>query len=293
MVSPKLIAVFRLRAIAAGAAALSLPFISSPAHAFSFTGFNFTTNFTTEGTTNTAKNDIRLNSVTYGTTTESSFNLVTSAKNFNNNFITPTTPGTPGGPMSSDRGDNANGIIGSDNIGVGPAVENPGNDDLKNSLGNRNLNSIIDTEDSWSGANAGKVASIDVFFTSPTNRFFFWERGMNSDLQVQALGSNGELIEGGAAFTILRSNWQNAGFSTNTLLSNTTEIGDNQRVGAYGLVWNGGMITGLRLSAASSFNGPDFKVVASPVPEPLTILGSGIALAFGIHAKRKLQSSSK
>jgi hypothetical protein len=257
--------------------------LPSSATAFSFTGFTFTTNFTTERTNNTnrAKNDIQLNSVTYGTTTESSFNLVASARTVVNNFITT-------GPMSSDRGDNADGMISGNNIGVGPVTERPTGDNLKDSLGNRNLNSIIDTEDSWTG---GQVASIDVFFTTPTNRFFFWERGMNSDLQVQALDSNGNAT--GTAFKILRNAWRNAGFATDTLLSDTTEIGSAQTVGAYGLVWSDGNVVGLRISAASGFNGPDFKVVASPVPEPLTILGSGIALAFGIHAKRKLQSSPK
>jgi hypothetical protein len=293
MISPKLITVFRLSAIATGAAALSLPFVSSPANAFSFTGFNFKTNFTTEVPTsnsNYTKYDIRLDSVGYDqtngyTTPDLAPNLVKSVTTVNNNFLN-------NGPMSSDKGDLADGTIGTNNIGVGPVVEKPTDANLLSTLRTRNLNSLVDTEDSWSG---GQVASIDVIFDNPTDRFFFWERGMNSGLKVEALGTSG-VIEG-SAIMIGKTDWKDAGFSTSTLLSiNTTEIGENQKVGAYGLVWSGGNIVGLRISAegTDTFNGPDFQVrAANPVPEPLTILGSGIALAFGIHAKRKLQSSPK
>jgi hypothetical protein len=329
MVSPKLTAVFRLSAIATGAAALSLPFVSSPANAFSFTGFNFKTNFTTEvpfSNPDYTKYDIRLDSVGYDqtnnyATVNSASNLVKSVKVINNGFIS-------AGPMSSDRGDCANGnmvlpgqvntpcrqitvstpantgLIDQNNIRVGSVVEKPSPVNLLDSLRTRNLNSLVDTEDSWSG---GQVASIDVIFDKPTNRFFFWERGTrkvngkdvggNSDLMVQAIDVNGNLISPSTTSTIIitRDLWQDAGFASNTILSvNTTEIGDNQRIGAYGLVWSGGNIAGLRISASKNYNGPDFQVrAANPVPEPLTILGSGIALAFGIHAKRKLQSSPK
>lgn len=234
---------------------------STPAHAFSFS-----TNFSGSDPTK----DITLNSVSYGGKTVQDFALVKSAQILKNDEYT----GGNTGAASSDRGDNASGV----------KLEKATNESVVASLGNRNLNNIIDGEDSGS-------FKMNLFFEKAVSNLFFWERGMNSDLSVQALDASGNLI--GNLFKINRNTWQSAGYSIDT-----TEIGGAQNVGSWGLnardLGVGGSIFGLQVSADASFNGPDFKVAgeAAAAPEPTTMAGIALAGAgFAAARRRKKQSA--
>lgn len=238
---------------------------SSPAQAFSFT-----TNFTPSLTgSNASKGNIWLNSVMLGDGTSiSDFALVSSANLLYNDAYT----GGNTGAASSDLGDKAT---------VGIKKESATSSSIVTSLGNLNLNSIIDTEDTGS-------FKMNLSFSSAIDNLFFWERGMNSKLQVQALDAAGNLI--GNLLTLNSATWNYAGFGIDT-----TEINETQRVGSLGVSLKdlgvSGPIAGIQLVSNRSFNGPDFKVVgsAASVPEPASLAGLGlIAGALVVSRRRKL-----
>jgi len=239
----------------------------APAQAFSFsTQFSGTS---TNGGVDPTR-DITLNSVTVGNRVVRDFALVKSANIIQNDTYT----GGNTGAASSDRGDNASGV----------KLEKATNESIVASLGNRNLNNIIDGEDKGS-------FKINLMFGQAVSNLFFWERGMNSDLSVQALDAGGNLI--GNLFKITRNTWQNAGYSIDT-----TEISGAQRVGSWGLDAKDlgvvGSIFGIQVSADASHNGPDFKVVgeAAAVPEPTTMAGLALAGAgFAAARRRKKQAA--
>lgn len=245
---------------------LTLGFVisGSPAQAFSFTT-HFTASNTVNGQPDPTR-DILLDSVILenGTTVEQ-FSFVKSAQILHNNVWT----GGNTGAASSERGDNASGA----------AQEVASNDSIAASLGNRNLNNIIDTEDQG-------AFKLNLFFESAVSSLFFWERGMNSDLSVQAIDQQGNLL--GSVFRISRDTWQDAGYSIDS-----TEITETQRVGAWGLSLGdlglNSPIFGLQLSADSAYNGPDFKVAGSAqaVPEPTTMAGLALAGAGLVAARRR------
>ncbi|NJR69404.1 MAG: PEP-CTERM sorting domain-containing protein [Synechococcales cyanobacterium CRU_2_2] len=239
--------------------AAGLVICAAPAQAAGFSQFTFSTAAT--GTAN-PKGDIMLQSVTKSNGTHlNSFNLVTGALIQANT----ATTGTQQGPGSTDHGDDASGT----------AVELPNEAQIVASLGNLNLNNIIDTEDS-----RGK-SIFDVVFDKPVNSFFFWERGMNSDLHVEALDSLGNVIAG-TAFEITRDLWQSAGYKIDT-----TEIGGAQNVGSYGLKF-GQNVAGLRLSSfGAADNGPDYKVVAAKTPEASSMAALGLIAGSLVLAKRR------
>lgn len=233
----------------------------APANAFSF-GTNFSGS--------DAKGDITLNSVTFAGQTVSNFSLVNRAEIIQNDAWT----GGNTGAASSERGDTASGT----------ALEAATNSSVVSSLGNTNLNNIIDGEDTGS-------FKMNVFFDNAVSSLFFWERGMNSDLSVQALDASGNLI--GNLFKITRDTWQSAGYAIDT-----TEISGAQRVGSWGLSAQDfgvvGAIFGVQVSADASHNGPDFKVVGSSaaVPEPTTMAGLALAGAgFAAARRRKNQAA--
>ncbi|QKD84718.1 PEP-CTERM sorting domain-containing protein [Thermoleptolyngbya sichuanensis A183] len=251
-------------------AGTALALFASPAGAagISFAPFSFSTSFTGSA----PKGDIWLNSVTTTDsltaalgTTYGSFELVSGANIIHNDSWT----GGDTGAASSDRGDNASGVV----------LEAATNASIVASLGNLNLNNIIDTEDRGSFV-------IDLFFNRATDRFFFWERGMNSSLLVQALDDAGNKL---AEYLLDSSTSNYAGYSIDTV-----EINHSQRVGAQGLWLNGARTNRLRLIAnGAAFNGPDFKVVAASVPEPATIAGTVLAAGAAIAARRKRKAQAE
>jgi hypothetical protein len=246
------------------AAALTLA--TAPAQAF--TGFTFTTDYSPKPAD--PKKDIKLESVKLTTSGQKikHFSLVQDAKI----QVNDVTTGSNQGPGSSDHGD---GTVLDLYLPEGPKVENPTDADVVASLGNLNLNSIIDTED-----NLGNSV-IDVFFgPKGAKTFYFFERGMNSDLKVEALDKDGNVVD---TFNITRSLFgaNPAGYSINT-----KEIGGAQKVGSYGLTLDY-KVAGLRLSSDMMSNGPDYKVFAAKVPEPATIAGLGFVAGAALLARRK------
>lgn len=234
-------------------------------YATSAQAFSFTTNYTTSDTT-TWKGDITLNSVQFGNKTYNNFSLVEDVTIIQNDIWT----GGDTGAASSDRGDNALGI----------AVQNPTGPNLATSLGNLNLSNIVDTED-------GGSFTLNLFFEKAMNNLLFWERGKNSKLQVQALDKNGNLM--GTAITLDSSTWGNAGYRLDT-----TEITGSQNVGSLGvsladlgLGADTKSISGIQLISEKGFNGPDFKVVGTSVPEPTTVVGLGLVGAALAFSRRK------
>ncbi len=233
--------------------------------------------FTTNVSQNTdAKNDVLLESIEQNNTNITQFSFVKEAV-INQN--TERNNDRNSGAASTDKGDNAS----------APQVTNEDPDavEIAKFLGNSNLNNIVDTEDNGS-------FNINLFFDSiiksdntGLDNLFFWERGMNSDLSVQAVDDEGNII--GNAIRLLKGEQHSANFQINT-----QEIGSSQNVGSWGVSLaelGVSSLSGIQVSADASFKGPDFKVVArkSPryfvktsVPEPGTMiaLGSVAALAF-------------
>lgn len=240
--------------------AVTLTLATAPAQAF--TGFAFTTDYSPKLAD--PKKDIMLESVTIKSSGEkvSHFELVNGAKILTN--------GTTIGPGSSDRGDLATGQA---------PLEKATASSVVGSLGNLNLNNIIDTED-----NLGESV-IEVYFKNAVKRFFFFERGANSDLKVDALDKNGNVV---STSTIYRDLFQGGKKSTNLAgySIDTTEIGGAQKVGSYGLELDY-KVAGLRLSSNNTMNGPDYKVVAAKVPEPTTIAALGVVAGVAALSRRK------
>ncbi|HEY9647903.1 MAG TPA: exosortase-dependent surface protein XDP2 [Chroococcidiopsis sp.] len=237
---------------------------TAPAQAFSFT-----TN--TAPGSNAPKGNILLQSVTLGSgEVVDNFAFVNSAQIIYNDAY----KGGNSGAASSDRGDNATGI----------KNENPVNADIVASLGNNNLNNIIDTEDQ------GKF-TINVFFSSVVDKLFFWERGQNSKLGVQAVDASGNLL--GTKLVMDSAFWGSAGYSIDT-----TEIVGAQRVGSLGVsladLGVSGPIAGVQLTSLKTYNGPDFKVVgaAASVPEPATVAGI-VAVAGAMAASRRRKAAKQ
>lgn len=230
---------------------------------------------------NGAKENIFLESVTIieddGSTGETitSFTTVTGATVVANDDISDNNPGA----ASVDVGDNAD----------GEAVEAPSSEQVSEVLSNLNLNNIIDTEDRGS-------FEIDIDFANAVDNLFIWERGKNSDLKVQGLDGDGNLI--GTAFTVFRSQWTDAGYSIDT-----TEIGGAQIVGSAGVsladLGLTSAIRGFRLSSQSGFNGPDWKILGSredrgnvaSTPEPSAMLGLGLFTGILAISRRQKKNA--
>jgi len=241
-----------------------LAILSAPANAasVSFSPFSFKTNWTGSS----PKGNVMLQSVNYGGNSHSNFGLVSGANLLYNDLR--TVKGT--GAASSDMGDNAT---------VGIRQEVATNSSIVASLGNLNLNSIIDTEDK------GRFV-MDLFFTQASDRFLFWERGMNSKMLVEALDDTGSVL---SSYLFNSNNSQYAGFGIDT-----KETTDTQKVGSQGLLLNGATSKRLRLTASGAVsNGPDFKVVSTPVPEPATIVGTLLAAGAALSARRKKQQATE
>ncbi|WP_413172505.1 exosortase-dependent surface protein XDP2 [Anabaena azotica] len=220
------------------------------------------------------KNNVILNSIHQNGTTFNNFSYVSTAKIIYN---TPRNQSANSGAASTDRGDNATSPL--------PTAEDPTRSQIAAFLGNNNLNNIIDTEDIG-------AFTIDVFFDSQIvadnsglDNLFFWERGMNSDLGIQALDNAGNVIGNFKKIIETRNSNNYANFRINT-----TEINEDQKVGSWGVSLQDlgvSKLSGLRLTSQANYKGPDFKVIArKSVPEPSTILGLGVIAGIAFLQKK-------
>ncbi|WP_414752935.1 exosortase-dependent surface protein XDP2 [Anabaena sp. CCY 9910] len=236
--------------------------------------------FTSNVSQNTnPKANIFLNSITQNGKTFSNFSYVNSA---NILFNTPRTikPVNEGG-ASTDKGDNANAPL--------PTNEEPTGAEIAAYLGNNNLNNIIDTEDTGS-------FEIDIFFehkiikdNSGLDNIFYWERGQNSSIGIQAIDHLGNTI--GNFITITKNDLTYANFDINT-----KEISSAQPVGSVGISLDALGVTslsGLKLTAHGSYHGPDFKLIArKTTPEPTTVLGLGAVATLAFLRRRQFKFNS-
>ncbi|ARV62786.1 PEP-CTERM sorting domain-containing protein [Nostocales cyanobacterium HT-58-2] len=272
-----------------------------PAQAASFTPFSFKTNVTaspiddpTGNLLNDPTRDIRLDSVVFNGNTISNFEVVKQAKILQNDTYR-LEDGSVLGVLHSGRGPNTP----DDNLlREGPSKPNPTDQDIVDTLGNLNLNSILVTRE-----NANK-ASIEVFFDNPVDTFLFWERGGtpggavagDSDLLVEALDNNDTVI---ASYKILRQNYTKADYNISTQVIPVLNNGPFN-LGSIGITLDGITTKRLRLTSSNNDgllsdipndNGPDFKVVAAKavkaVPEPTTIVGALVVGGLGAVLKRK------
>ncbi|BAY62723.1 hypothetical protein NIES22_27980 [Calothrix brevissima NIES-22] len=188
------------------------------------------------------------------------------------------------GAASTDRGDKA-----SEPKGL-KVAENPDAEGIAAYLGNNNLNNIIDTEDQG-------AFKMNLWFdttisqdSSGLDNLFFWERGMNSDLDIQAIGENGNLL-GNILKLTRKVDQQDAGYKIDT-----TEIGGAQNVGSWGVSLKQlGLndeqaikgIKGIQVSAKTTYNGPDFKVIARSVPEPSTTAALAVVAMSALKVLNK------
>lgn len=193
------------------------------------------------------------------------------------------------GAASTDRGDRASTP---NNI---PVSEDPKAEEIAAYLGNNNLNNIIDTEDIG-------AFTMNLWFDttisqdgSGLDNLFFWERGKNSDLKIQAIDENGNLL--GNFLKLTRITQQSAGYQIDT-----TEIGGAQEVGSWGVSLKQLGLTdeqatkgikGIQVVAEKDYNGPDFKVIArradipQSVPEPSTIAALGALAVTTLKVLKK------
>ncbi|BAY33162.1 hypothetical protein NIES2107_50570 [Nostoc carneum NIES-2107] len=273
---------------------VSLSFGTLLAFSPSVKAATFQTNYTSSlSDTDASIGDIWLNSITQNGKEFNNFSLVTRADILENTPITAvkadstSTPGSTNnntGAASTDKGDLASAPISVSGL------KDPTGAEIATFLGNSNLNNIIDTED-------GGAFKINLFFNSSIqedisglDNLFFWERGMNSDLGIQAIDSSGNLI--GNFLKLNHKDQADAGYKIKT-----TEIGDAQQVGSWGVKLQQLGITslsGIQLTADASFNGPDFKLLArssqiSPekVPEPSTTAALGFLAVMAARLLRR------
>lgn len=254
---------------ATGLAAGAMFSYAGVANASSF-GFSFETTFSQN---DAPKGDILLESVKIGEEIIKDFSFVYGATILKNDVFS----GGNTGAASADTGDEATG---------GVREEAATADDVVANLSTNNLNHIIDTEDNG-------AFEIDLKFNKLVDNLLIWERGMNSDLAVQAVDTAGNLI--GTKLTIDRSMWFDAGYDIDT-----NEIDKAQNVGSLGinifadLGVESGAVDTIRFFSQSGFNGPDWKFVGTDatraVPEPAFILG--LATVGGMLALKKRKQAA-
>ncbi len=246
-------------AITTGATAGSLLMSAGNADAFSFV--------TNTSVDNSPTGDVLLQSVEFDDTLIDDFIYVSSVNILENEDAI-------NGPASTDKGDDVT-------QGGVTNVQTPTEAEVLGNLSNNNLNSIIDTEEDGSFI-------FDLGFGQIIQNLFVWERGGNSILGLQALDSDGNLL--GSAVEVDSSTWGDAGFSIDT-----TEIGSAQPVKSLGIAvadfFGSDMVAGVRVYSEASFNGPDWKIIASgdapSVPEPATVLGlTAVAGALCLRGRK-------
>ena len=217
--------------------------------------------FTTEYSGSAGKGDAFLESVTLESgEVVTDFSYISGASVVYNDEYS----GGNTGAASADKGDEAT---------TGFAKEDLTAAELAANLGTNNLNNIVDTEDDGS-------FQLDLSFSKAMDNLLIWERGMNSDLGIQALDSAGNLI--GSYLKIDRSQWTYAGFGIDT-----TEIGNTQKVGSFGVNFVSdlgvdGPVSRVRFFSESQFNGPDWKFVGTDVERPSQVPEPGLLLGLGL-----------
>ena len=251
-------------AVAMGIATGALLPLSSNANAQSF-GFDFDATYSVN---NAPTGDILLESVKIGNEIIDDFSYVSTVEIVAND---PFAGGNTGA-ASADTGDTATGGVRSEDATAEESATN---------LGTNNLNHIIDTEDKGSFI-------IDLKFDKVIDNLLIWERGKNSDLAIQAVDANGDLV--GTRLLIEDDMWFDAGYEIDT-----SEISGAQEVGSLGinifadLGVESDSVDTIRFVSQSEFNGPDWKFVgtdsARDVPEPALALGLGIF--GGVMARKK------
>jgi hypothetical protein len=268
--------------IALGGAAATVP------AAVIITPFLFTSNISTDVPNTALGGDVLLDSVSTDgiTIPNSQLQTVNGATIVLDNGVD-TTNG--GGNLASGRGIGA----ASDPLAPeGPATVTPTSADLEASQANFNLTSITVTRE-----NVG-VAVTDYTFAQPTNTFFYWERGIDSDADIFALNSSQQVI---GALKIYRS------AETPTGIFISTENGafniTNQQLGSIGFQTSQPISeleiasvqyvpVGAAESADHGDDGPDYKILAtagsiSAVPEPASAAGLAIlGVTTLLHRRR-------
>lgn len=274
-----------LRKTLGALAAAGAAFAAAPAHAVVFDAFAFDSQVSTSGLFGGVNGiygngDVRLDSVSFGGTTYSQAQITTvaSARIVLDDALDAVNGG---GNLAAGRGINS---VADNWAPQGPATVTPTSADLYGALANHNLTSLVVTRE-----NPGS-AVLDVSFATPTDTFLFYERGFNSDLQVQALNASNQVI---GSYTILRANYANTGIVVST--DNGAFLLAGQALGSIGLHTDQAVST-LRLSSYRSdvlnYNGPDFKVLGvSPVPEPETyaLMLAGLGMVGLVASRRRVR----
>jgi hypothetical protein len=131
-------------------------------------------------------------------------------------------------------------------------------------------------------------------FDKAVDNILVFERGKNSQLDIQAIDFKGNLI--GNLVNLPRSNnWFDAGYSIDT-----KEIGSAQAVASIGLsLLDFGLdskesIFGYRMiSQGGLYNGPDWKILGTTdptpasVPEPTAVIGLGLVAGSFVASRRR------
>lgn len=270
-----------MQTLAPLAFALAAAGFSLSAHAVTFTGFGFDSTVSTSGAF--GNGDVRLDAVSFAGQTLNQAALQT---------VSATTIVLDDGIDVARGGHNlaaGNGINSHLDswAAEGPRSITPTSGDLQGALANYNLTSIVVTRE------AKGLAIVDVSFANPTNTFFLWERGGNSDLLVQALNADGGVI---GSYTVLRQNYTATGIVITT--DNGSFLNNGQALGALGFQTDEA-VSRLRLASFQTdvlnYNGPDYKILASAtalpaVPEPSTYLLLAVGLgAVGYVVRRRSQ----
>jgi len=199
---------------------------------------NFTTNFKQK---NGLEGDTILKSIIQNGKKVESFSFVNEAKILYNTPIQGVKNGQTSNPeavkdsnlvnntggVSTDKGDKASSPNGMATSGL----KDPTGKEIATFLGNNNLNNIVDSEEVG-------VFKMNLFFDSLIRQdntgldsLFFWERGLNSDLGLQAIDKDGNLI--GNVLKLSRKDQIEAGYSIDTM-----EIASAQKVGSWGVNLN-------------------------------------------------------
>jgi len=241
--------------------------LSLPWQPTEFTAFAFQSNVSTSGAF--PDGDVRLDSVAFDNKTLSNRRLATVA--LAKILIDDGVDEARGGHnFASGQGINSEL---DDWAAEGPATIEPTSWDLKQSLDNFNLSSIVVTRE------AVGTASLEVLFPIPINRLFFWERGnansptnANSDLLVEALNWRGRVT---ASYKLLRSEYSPAAIAITTwngsFASPSTPTGAYPLLGSVGLELDG-VAQRFRLTSVQEEigglrdDGPDYKVIGALVP---------------------------